>query len=366
MGFEFAGIEKDVFQVRVPSYRSDVIQQADIVEEVLRIFGYNRVKAPPVKGLPSSGAGLPNRGFELQLKVSSLLAGMGYYEILTNPLTDIEIEKRIVSSEQEIISLQNPSSEDLNCLKTTSLFSGLQAISWNHSRKQDNFRLFEFSVNYSRSSKAMVETSVLNFFLHGREHEESWQGEGRDLGIFSLKNDISGIFSMLGADHLCFHRGEDTRFVEQVLTVHLHPGEDSIGSFGYVLASHRSRYSLSSPVVFGELQWDKVLELPRPSLSHTPASKFPEVRRDLSLILEVGTPVEEIYRVINDQQVEIVQRVNIFSVFEGSQIGKNKISIAIAFYLQSPDRTLADEEIDAAMNGFIESFEKKLGAFIRR
>ena len=355
------------FSVEVPPYRVDVQREADIVEEVLRIYGFNNIEISD--SLSSSYiASFPEIDkYQLQNKVSDLLTAKGFYEIITNSLTKPQYAKSIGLEESENVFILNPLSEELGVLRQSLLFSGLEVLSYNLNRKQKDLKLFEFGKVYKKvGSTGKVdekyqEQSKLAIFITGNKSAESWRESSRKADFYDLAAVVEHVLQIFRVQ---YQKQNAEQKIFSLGLSYQYKGY-TFAQIGQVQPHLLKIADLKGVVLYAELDWDWLVANYQNTSTYQEISKFPEVKRDLSLILDKKVTYQEIEQKAFELEKKWLKKMNVFSVFEGEQIGTGKKSYAISFFLQDHNQTLTDTQIDKTMQKLMEGFKNSFGAVIR-
>lgn len=359
----------DTWELEVPSYRVDVRRECDVVEEILRIYGYNRIEDPRHLRMSVSTTSKPDKE-SLQEKIAVHLSASGFHEIFSNSITRPEyFQNDTVFKPEHSVRLLNPLSSELSVLRQSLLFSGLEAIVYNRNRKQHNLRFFEFGKVYARykSESALSsfhEEDHLSLFITGTDHEESWYDKLRPVNIFILKNEVRQLMRRLCLP-VSFHTLKDNGTLDYGLEIRV--GKQKIGMLGKVSVNASRKTDLQEPVFYAQLQWSLIIQLLKATsgIVYHPAPLYPEVRRDLALILDKKVHYEELEKIAFETEKELLCSVQLFDVFEGEKIGKDRKSYALRFILQDEKATLTDKQVDNTMDRLMKAFKDKLSAEIR-
>ncbi len=349
--------------VEVPAYRSDVTRPADLVEEVLRIHGINSVEIDDSFSTDYLADFREMEPYKVQEELSYYLAGSGFHEIITNSLTNPEYEQKLNlgGTSVEII---NKSSEDLGIMKTDPLYTGLEVVRHNLNRKQTNLSLFEFTRTYERYEDRFKESEWLTLYITGGQ-EESWMYE--KTSYYSFHHVLGVVNSLLEKTNIS--RAESTPLMENKIFqygISLQVNNQELAQIGSIKKEILSYYQIEQQLFFAKINWPKLLKLATKKVEFQPISKYPEVRRDLSLLLNKSTTFGEIKEIAFKSEKKLLNRVNVFSVYEGENIDADKKAYAISFHLQDLERTLTDKQIDKVMNNLMRRFEQDLNAVIRK
>ena len=348
----------------IPSYRVDVQREADVIEEILRIYGYNNISfSEKINASMSHSSKYDD--LNMQNVVAAQLIGQGYYEIMTNSLVS---EKEITSYEaapEEAVKLLNPLSSDLGYMRTNLLFSGLEVVSYNINRKRSDLRLFEFGKNYRVSGGKYDEQKHLLLYLTGNQLPQSWITTPRPVSFFELKGSVEALFERLGLKEVTTLPLETTDNVAAEGFRWMY-GETLLGTMGVVKHKILKDFDIKQEVLYADLHWETLLELVRGhKVVYKEISKYPEVRRDLALLLDDKVSFADLYCVAFATEKSILKQINLFDVYQGDKLAAGKKSYAVSFILQEENKTLTDKQIDKTMQKLQAAFEQSLGATLR-
>jgi len=363
----------DELLLRIPLYRVDVTREADVIEEILRIYGYHQVEAGRRSTISVNPMIKPDQR-TIKNKISDLLVARGFYEIMANSLTrSAYYENSNIFKEQDTVRLQNPLSQDLNAMRQTLLFGGLEAIKYNINRQRNNLKLFEFGTVYTLQTPRKIKDPLdryneqlrLGLFLTGNESEESWHVEPEVSDFYSLKGMVQLILTQAGVppNDLEVRFDIPPYFRDGIRYVW---NQHNLVSLGTLSSDTLASFEIDQELQFAEFQFDALLgaySKIRIQLQSIP--KFPEVRRDLALLIEQDIQFEDIRKLAFQVEEHLIKKVVLFDVYTGEKIGKNKKSYAVRFTLQDPDKTLTDHQIDNIMQRLIQTYQDKIGAQIR-
>ena len=359
-------------ELKVPPYRVDVQRPADIVEEVLRIYGYNNIEFP--KGVRSNLSHYEKPDIEkVNHLISELLTSNGFNEIMSNSLTKSEYYESDENPDPELVKIFNPLSNDLNCMRKSLLYGGLEAIAYNRNRKQKDLKLYEFGNIYSINSKVKSnnphkkynENPRLAIFLTGKTKPENWQGDGKDADIYHLKSFVDLILKRISITHAKIEIAESRNpYISQGLVYKVNG--KSIVEFGKVNTELIDQFEIEEEVFYADFAWNHYLkQLKNYRTQFHAITKFPEVRRDLSMVLDQDIQFEDLRKSALKAEKSLIKEVNIFDVYEGDKIEKGKKSYALSFILQDEHKTLTDKQIDKVMNAISNTLEKEFNLKIR-
>jgi phenylalanyl-tRNA synthetase beta chain len=347
----------------VPAFRNDVEREADIIEEILRVYGYNNI-ATTKKLNASISSTTKFEDFKIQNIVGNQLVSQGFYEIMSNSLTTpnyAALSEQL--KEEHNITMLNPLSNDLSVLRQSLLFSGLEAVSFNINRKRSDLKLFEFGKTYHGYGDKREEFKHLALFTTGNQSQDSWLSTGKKSDFFYLKGSIVAILDRLGIS-----RYNETPTKNDVFSegVNLSLGKTSLVDFGLIKKPILKYFDISQDALFADFNWDAILEfVKRNKITFKPIAKYPEVKRDFALLLDDSVTFESIYKIAKQSEKQLLKTVNLFDVYQGKNLPKGKKSYAVSFTLQDENKTLTDKQIDKIMGKLQESFENELGAELR-
>ncbi|MEP6262930.1 MAG: phenylalanine--tRNA ligase subunit beta [Gillisia sp.] len=347
----------------IPSYRVDVQREADVIEEILRVYGYNNIEF----GTKLQATIAPSTRFEdykLQNLIASQLVGQGFYESMANSLITPTYNKLSEQIKEEFnVNILNPLSQDLSVMRQSLLFSGLEAVSYNINRRQDDLKLFEFGKTYHNYESGRVENKHLSIFVTGNRFNESWNSPASGGNFFFLKGILIGIFERLGLTS--YKTGAvKTDVLTEGLSFSI--GKLRVAEFGVIKRSILKHFDISQEVFYADLNWDLILEAAKThKTKFTPIPKFPVVRRDFALLLDNAIQYEQIEEIALQTEKKLLKEVNLFDVYQGSNLPEGKKSYAVSFMFQDEHKTLTDAQIDKVMKKLQQRFESELQAELR-
>ena len=365
--------------ISVPAYRVDVQRPCDVVEDILRIYGYNNVEIPTAVKSSLTIKGEVDRSNKLQNLVSEQLVGEGFREILNNSLTKEAYYNDLASYPKDrAVKLLNPLSSDLNVLRQTLLFGGLESIAHNANRKNANLRFFEFGNCYYKNPDTTEEQKAadtlaaysedlhLGLWLTGKRVEASWAHPEEPSSVYELKAYVGHILTRLGAPvgKLKQQTGANDIFAKSLALT------DNNGTvvleFGLVKKALTSAFDISAEVYFADINWTLLMKKTKKhSVNFTEISKFPAVSRDLALLVDKSVEFARIEQIAFAADKKFLKKVTLFDVYEGKNLEAGKKSYAVNFLLQDDTKTMNDKQTDAVMAKIITSLEKQLGAKLR-
>lgn len=362
--------------LRVPVYRIDVRRDVDVIEDILRIYGYNNVEFSDHVKSSLSYETPTDHSWKLQNLVSEQLCGCGFNEILNNSLTRSAYYTGLSTyPEGHCVMLMNPLSADLNAMRQTLLFGGLESIEHNAKRKLSNIRFYEFGNCYDYNADHKKEGEILAEFgedyrlgiwLAGNRVENNWAHPNEKASVYELKAYVENILLRLGVDmkRVVYGRLSNDIYAEG-LSITTGSGRQ-LGTLGIVNKKLRELVDVDMEVYFAELSWTQLMkEVKKAKVSFTEISKFPAVKRDLALLLDKGVSFVEVEKIAKESERKLLGEVVLFDVYEGKNLPAGKKSYAVSFFLQDEGKTLTDKQIDAIMKKIQTNLEQKLGAQLR-
>ncbi|MBX7050927.1 MAG: phenylalanine--tRNA ligase subunit beta [Flavobacteriales bacterium] len=361
---EVVAEQGDEMTLSVPLYRNDVYREADVVEEILRIYGYNNIEYP--QGLKSSLSFAPQPDPEkIQHRASEYLAANGFHEMMSMSLTKSKYVEFLPESERsQSVALLNPLSSDLGVMRQTLLFSGLEAISLNRNHRNADLKLFEFGKVYSKSEDNYNEKKMLSLFLSGSRLPESWNNQQGSVSFQDLRGHLDNMLKVVSIRGAAYHTVEHSYFDDALQVV---VGKHVLSVLGSISGKLLQAFDIKTDVWYAEVHWDTILKLqPEKRVSYKEPEKFPSVRRDLSLLLNRSVKYAEIEKLAYESERKLLREVNLFDVYEGKNLEAGKKSYAISFVLQDSTKTMTDQQVDGIMAKIQKSFEEKLGAELRK
>lgn len=346
----------------IPSYRTDVQREADIIEEILRVYGYNNIEFS--HKLNTSISFDSNKKVKIENIIANQLSSLGFNETMTNSLTKpyyTNLSENInVAANVEML---NPLSSDLKVMRQSLLFSGLESVAYNINRKNNSLKFYEFGKTYHKYNDKYQEDKHLSLLVTGNRSKENWNIIHKKSDFFYIKGLITNILNRLGVDALKTTPIKQDVFSEGV-TMSL--GKIKLVEFGVIKSSILKEFGIKQSVLFADFNWDNLLKITgNKNMKVTELTKFPPVKRDLALLLDSKIEFKEIYNLAFQSEKHLLKEVDLFDVYEGDKLPKGKKSYAVSFLLQDESKTLADKEIDKTMKKLQQIFEKNLEAELR-
>lgn len=364
---EVVSENENSLKLSVPAYRNDVTREADVIEEILRIYGYNNVEFTSKISSSISYTQKPEKA-KLRNLVSDHLSANGFAEIMSNSLTKSGYYEGLqVLNETENVEILNPLSNDLNVLRQGLLFNGLEAIAHNINRRQADLKLYEFGYTYhlkeGEGRDKYQENHCLAIYVTGQRAVESWKVKEEAADFFTLKGAVNALFERLGLVKIKSTELEGNDLFQYGLSIN--SSRKPVAVLGSVSKKQLKKLDIDQEVFYAELNWDNILSLTGRPIQFQEIPQFPEVRRDLALLLDKKVKYAEIERLAYETERNLLTGVNLFDVYEGKNLPEGKKSYAVSFTLQNQEKTLTDKDINKVMDKLIAGYTGKLGAEIR-
>jgi phenylalanyl-tRNA synthetase beta chain len=346
----------------IPAYRVDVQREIDVIEEILRVFGYNNINF--TKKLNATVANAPRtEDYKVQNIIANQLNALGFHEMMANSLTSPEYVNLSdkLKAENNVMML-NPLSSDLSAMRQSLLFSGLEAVSYNINRRNIDLKLFEFGKSYHQYDSGYEEYKHLSLFLTGNRAAESWTNNDKPSDFFLFKGYVNAILSRLGIDKTKNQPVVTDVFAEGIAII---VGNEIIVEMGTVKKSILKHFDIKQEVLFADYNWNAILKLIDNKIKYKDIPKYPEVRRDFALLVDNEVPFEAIYNLAQQTEKSLLKDIALFDVYKGKNLPEGKKSYAVSFLLQDASKTLTDAQIDKIMGKLQTNFETTLGAVLR-
>ena len=361
--------KETTFTVSVPPYRVDVTQEADVVEEILRIYGFNNIELTEIAGTDYF-ASFPEKDInKFRKSAGEMLVGNGFYEILTNSLTNAAYQqKHNLTFNGEPVEMLNKLSEEQGILRQTMLFTGLEVCSYNINRKQKDLKLFEFGKVYWKDSAKQGldkygEEERLALYVSGNFEAENWQNKSRSVSYYDIAQFVSQVLQKSSVENTKQEPLADPLFE---FGVRILKGTKEIGKVGKVKTALLKDFGIKQEIFYADLSTALLFKNANPKFVVQEVPKFPEVRRDLSLVLDKQVTFAEMKELVLATEKKLIKDVIAFDVYEGDKIPQGKKAYALGFTLLDETKTLTDEEIEKTMTKLMGAFEGKMGAVIRK
>ena len=363
----------DNLTLKIPSYRVDVKKEADVIEEILRIYGYNNVGVSDHVNSTLSYLEKPDKEKIVNI-ISDLLSANGFAEIMCNSLNPAAwYEQNSDFDKEQLVMLANPLSSDLNAMRQSLLYGGLSSISWNINRQNSDLKFYEFGHCYFYhkpgqsylKANNFFEKASLDLFLTGNAGRQSWNCKTNPTDFFNIKSSVEMILSRMGVKPEILTTGVSNKkyFTESLSYLF---NNKVVAEAGRISKNYLMKFDIGQDVYYCHIEWDFLLKLIKThTISFRELPKYPSVRRDLALLLDRGIKFGQVREIAFRTEKNILHDVILFDVYESDNLGKNKKSYAVSFILRDDLKTLTDKNIDKVMNNLIKAFEKELNAQIR-
>ncbi|WP_396174932.1 phenylalanine--tRNA ligase subunit beta [Flavobacterium sp.] len=346
----------------IPSYRVDVQREIDVIEEILRVYGYNNINFTKKLNATVSNSAR-TEDYKVQNIIATQLNSLGFHEMMANSLTTPHyvVLSEMLKEEYNVMML-NPLSNDLSAMRQSLLFSGLEAVSYNINRRNSDLKLFEFGKTYHKLPSGYVEPKHLTLFASGNRSEESWRNDQKPSDFFLFKGYVTSVLERLGILKIQNKPATSDVFAEGMAIA---CGNDILVEFGTVKKSILKHFDIKQEVFYADFNWNLILKLISTKIKFTDIPKYPEVRRDLALLVDQTVAFDAIYSIARQTEKSLLKDINLFDVYEGKNLPEGKKSYAVSFTLQDNSKTLTEEQIDKIMNKLQKNMEIELGASLR-
>ena len=376
LDMEVKPVGEEKIMVTVPLNKADVTRPIDLIEEILRIYGYNNIEIPTTLTYDMSCLRQNDSAYQMQTTISKYLADNGFYEVMNNSLTRAEFAQQYdFLNENETVKLLNPLSSELNAMRQTLLFSGLENVSRNVNNKAADLRLFEFGKTYHFNPQTAPgddvtlryqERNMMSMFVTGKLGEDNWEGKAAAADFFYLRNMIDNFLERINfpMEKVQLVTDSEPRMFAQHISYKV--GDQMPVHVGVLRGDILRNFDLKKPVYYAEIDVTMLSGLinARP-VEYQTINTFPAVRRDLALVVEKSVSYDTLEKIGYKYASKLLKQINLFDVYEGAGVGEGMKSYALNFVLQSSDKTLTDEEINKVMNKLISAYEREVGAKLR-
>jgi phenylalanyl-tRNA synthetase beta chain len=356
----------DSWNLEIPAYRVDVTREIDVVEEILRIYGFNQVPLPEKLNSNLTLSSKPNLE-KIQHTIAELLVGNGFSEMMNNSLTSsayLEKTQQTVLSNEQNVEMLNPLSQDLDVMRQTLIFNSLEVVAHNQNRQNSDLKLFEFGKIYRKIENNYHEKKRLILVLSGSKFEEQWNNSKDKVSFFTLKGIVNSVLARLGLSSFV----SENAITNSLLAdgVNLSVLKDEIGQMGWISPAMKKQFGIKNEVFIADLSWEAIcnnLKLNKVIFKEIP--KTFEMRRDFSLLLDEKVTFSEIEKIAKGVDKKLLKRVGLFDVYEGKNLDEGKKSYAVSFHFQDNEQTLKDQTVESIMTKIRSELEGKLGAELR-
>ncbi len=346
----------------IPSYRVDVQREIDVIEEILRVYGYNNIKFSEKLNATVSNAPR-TEDYKVQNVIATQLNSQGFHEMMANSLTtSAYVKLSEMLKEEHNVTMLNPLSSDLAVMRQSLLFSGLEALSYNINRRNSDLKFFEFGKSYHKFPSGYEEHKHLTMFITGNRNQESWTNAQKPTDFFLFKGYVNAVLERLG-----IQKTQNLPLTSDVFSegIAIGFGNDILVEYGVVKKSILKHFDIKQEVLYADFNWSLILKLLSNKIKFTEIPKYPEVRRDLSLLLDDAVTFDAIYKLARQTEKSLLKEISLFDVYQGKNLPESKKSYAVSFTIQDNTKTLTDVQIDKIMSKLQKNFETELGASLR-
>ncbi|MBA4277363.1 phenylalanine--tRNA ligase subunit beta [Flavobacterium sp.] len=346
----------------IPAYRVDVQREIDVIEEILRVYGYNNIKFSDKLNATVSNAPR-TEDYKVQNIIGTQLNSQGFHEMMANSLTTssyVQLSEKL--KEEHNVMMLNPLSNDLAAMRQSLLFSGLEAISYNINRRNSDLKLFEFGKTYHKFPSGYEENKHLTMFITGNRNQENWTNAQKPSDFFLFKGYVEAVLSRLG-----IQKTQNLPVTTDVFSegIAISQGSNVLVEFGVVKKSILKHFDIKQEILYADFNWALVLKLLSNKIKYVEIPKYPEVRRDLSLLLNENVSFEAIYNLARQTEKSLLKNISLFDVYQGKNLPEGKKSYAVSFTIQDNTKTLTDVQIDKIMGKLQKNLETDLEASLR-
>ncbi|MFN4198697.1 MAG: phenylalanine--tRNA ligase subunit beta [Flavobacterium sp.] len=345
----------------IPSYRVDVQREIDVIEEILRVYGYNQIGFSKKVNASMSNASR-TEDYKVQNIIAELLNAQGFHEMMANSLTAPDKVDAVSGEHSQVVQMLNPLSNDLSVMRNDMLYSALEAVSYNLNRKNLRLKFFEYGKTYHNIDNTYQEYKHLTLTMTGAKQAEFWSSASKPSDFFQFKGYIIQILERLG---ISSYRHEPLQHKNVAEGVSLTLQNKVLVTFGTVSKKLIKQFDIKQEVFFADFNWDLVLSTLQNKLKFKEIPKYPEVRRDFALLLDETVSFQSLFEIAKQTEKQLLTDVNLFDVYQGNQLPEGKKSYALSFTLQDTNKTLTDEQIDKVMKKLLSAFEKEFQASLR-
>jgi phenylalanyl-tRNA synthetase beta chain len=346
----------------IPAYRVDVQREIDVIEEILRVYGYNNINFTKKLNATISNSSR-TEDYKIQNIIANQLVSLGFNEMMANSLTSPEYIKLSEElSEAFNVMILNPLSNDLSAMRQSLLFSGLEAVSYNINRRNSDLKLFEFGKTYHQYPTGLEEHKHLTLLVSGNRLSESWTTVQKPSDFFLFKGYVNAILTRLGIEKTQNEPVSSDVFAEGIaITV----GTETVVELGTIKKSILKHFDIKQDVLFADFNWNVILKLISTKIKFSEIPKYPEVRRDLALLVDQNIAFDAIYAIARQTEKSLLKAINLFDVYQGANLPEGKKSYAVSFVIQDNAKTLTDTQIEKIMGKLQTNLETELGATLR-
>lgn len=366
LDMQIKAINDEQIKVSVPTNKADVIRDVDLIEEILRIYGFNKIPMPTKVSSTLSFTEYPSKR-KIKETTADQLSALGMHEMMGLSLIESKNYREILPiADEQLVYINNTSNIHLDIMRPEMMISGLQSVVHNHNRQQSDVRLYEFGKSYRKHGEEFEETEYLTIFMSGKRNRESWRNESKEqVDYFDMKGVVNTMLGRLGISSYQISSADDERLS---YALDYHRGPATLVRFGKVKQSILTQIGIKSDVFYAEIAVDMLVKAAKKVKNTVEViSKYPSMRRDLALVVDQKVSFEEIEKIAQKADKKLLKDVNLFDVYTNEdQLGKGKKSYAVSYHFEDATKTLSDKDVDKVMQKMIGSYEHQLGAEIRK
>jgi phenylalanyl-tRNA synthetase beta chain len=363
LGMKILKEDNDMIRVDIPHYRVEVRRPADVIEEILRVYGYDRIPVPQKLNAPLPGITGTDRE-AVYTKVNTFLAANGFNEIMTNSLTRMEYTSFPSWSAERAVKILNPLSQELSVMRQSLLEGGLETVQYNRNRKNADLRFFELGKIYHANDSKYSEGYRLSLLITGNRNGESWNAKPAKTDFYLLKGILSNLLAACSVESVKMKEGDRAEFSS---SLKISSGNIFIGETGAVSKTILRKFDITDDVFYAEIDMDALIIASRKTpVQYSEVSRFPPVRRDLSMLIGNEISYSQLQNIAFNTERKLLKDIRLFDIYEGDKIADGKKSYALSFILQDDQQTLTDQQIVKVMDKLMAAFEKEAGAEIRK
>lgn len=350
-------------KLSVPAYRADVQREADIIEEVLRIYGFNAIEFGSKMNI-SVAQSDPKGEARYRERISTALSGRGFSEIMNNSLTKPSYYNQNGFNAEDCVEMLNPLSQDLAVMRQSLLFGGLEVIAYNTARQRSDIRIYEFGKTYLNKEGNYSEASKLGIWISGKELPENWKSDSSTTDFFTIKSEVQNIISQLGFTNATENELENSEIFDFGLSININ--NRSVARLGKVSSKLATSMDVKQDVFYADLDWNYLAsKAKKVKVQFQEVAKYPEVRRDLALLLNKEVKYADLKEVAAKTERKILRSINLFDVYEGKNLPEGKKSYALSFTLRDNEKTLNDKQVDKVMQKILDALKSKFELELR-
>jgi phenylalanyl-tRNA synthetase beta chain len=363
LGMKIMNEKDDQLEIKIPHYRVEVRRPADVIEEILRIYGYDRVPVPHKLNAPLPSVSQFDRE-KFTAKISSYLASNGFNETLTNSLTKSEYTTLPSWSAGQAVRILNPLSQELSIMRQSLLESALETALYNRNRKQSDLRIFEFGKIYNVYNDKYTEEYRLSILITGNRTEDSWNSKTKKSDFFQIKAFVNNILSLCKIERVSMKPGNSEDYGS---SLKISSAGVNLGEMGIISKDLLKKFDITDEVFYAELNYDAMIVAARKTdTAYVEVSKFPAVKRDLSMLIGSEVTYSQLQTIAFNAERKLLKDIRLFDIYDGDKIEQGKKSYALTFILEDDNQTLTDKEINKVMDKLMAAYEREAGAVIRK